>query len=550
LPHVDPATLIDWMARNKKNRFYIQAIAWDRLKDLVVPAARKRGMEIEVSFRSAQYWLPTTLFRDHPEYFALFEGKRECYDYSLRCASSSDAVRLYAENALKWARENPEVDIIHLIMQDGYTGRECQCEGCGKLTPLQQFFTFFDAVADAFEASGVRTKVEYRIYVDCYEPGPETCTRAGVIYDTFYRCNCHTLGEACEGGIQTNLQGHQPSCTDAAVNVFEAEMMQRWRKAVAGDLIIFENIAREAHQNPEPVYHTIEKDLAFYREHEMDGVILLANLHGWFCHARVYYLYARMLWDTSLDAHDVLKRYCDLAYESAAPILYEYFCLLEDGFQAIHGRRHAYLRKFLADLPEAHMERADLLLRNAHQRATTPEARDRLAADQAMLEYGRLLRKQRGILTATWRDGKAPARDAALKATSALIDSCLEVADFAATNMGRRAFDSSRISHKQLLFILRPGRGGPPRLECLDAQLADHLHALRESKEHEGHVLSYSSRSIVEWQMHQERDGLGPDAVYTRFVESVLDGYQFLASLKGKACLCGTEEFIFQRAGA
>ena len=101
----DVVATLDWMAKNHFN--YLTAIynyGWPRLGKLALREAKKRGIHVVLYLWSFELFLPLECGKDHPEYFAMVDGKRRVNYNVKRCASNPEAMRLYVENAVRFLR--------------------------------------------------------------------------------------------------------------------------------------------------------------------------------------------------------------------------------------------------------------------------------------------------------------------------------------------------------------------------------------------------------------------------------------------------------------
>jgi len=74
--------------------------------------------------------IPRELYREHPEYFPMIEGKR-VHGYVQRCLSNPEVVKLAIERVKQWVWEHPEANVIDVSQND--TGYWCQCPSCKAL---------------------------------------------------------------------------------------------------------------------------------------------------------------------------------------------------------------------------------------------------------------------------------------------------------------------------------------------------------------------------------------------------------------------------------
>ena len=127
---------IDWMGKRRLNMFLTHPgfytkhlcdiIQWPNVREQILPEIKKRGIMLNMSLHTALYHFPPDkYFSEHPEWFALVNGKRQP---SQICYSNRQAVDAYAQSITEYARKNPQVDIIGCWPMDGLG--YCECNDC------------------------------------------------------------------------------------------------------------------------------------------------------------------------------------------------------------------------------------------------------------------------------------------------------------------------------------------------------------------------------------------------------------------------------------
>ena len=130
--------MVDWMGKNGYNFLLTSihreddteqgdhAILWDEIGDVLLPELQKRGIVIDMSEHSTDFFFPREeLFRQHPEWFALENGVR-CP--SQICYSNPEAVEVFGDRLAAFAADKPWIRFLGIWPLDG--GGYCQCEAC------------------------------------------------------------------------------------------------------------------------------------------------------------------------------------------------------------------------------------------------------------------------------------------------------------------------------------------------------------------------------------------------------------------------------------
>ena len=98
--------------------------------------------------------VPDRLFKTHPEYFPLIDGKRTLTgDHDSRCLSNPDVLRMAIDHTRRKFESGPGILFASLSPMDSTIVRWCQCENCTDMgpTPSHQALAFANAVAEANE---------------------------------------------------------------------------------------------------------------------------------------------------------------------------------------------------------------------------------------------------------------------------------------------------------------------------------------------------------------------------------------------------------------
>lgn len=129
---------IDWMAKNGFNLLLTSihrlddsgqgdhAILWDEIGAELLPEIEKRGIVLDMSEHSTDHYFPKeALFREHPEWFSLLQGKR-CPGQI--CYSNAEAVEAYGDSLAEFVKGKEEFRFFGIWPLDG--GGYCECDAC------------------------------------------------------------------------------------------------------------------------------------------------------------------------------------------------------------------------------------------------------------------------------------------------------------------------------------------------------------------------------------------------------------------------------------
>jgi len=187
----------DWAARNRQNS------ARSRLDE-------KHGGKIvyEGFVHTMCRWVPETLFKTHPEYFALRGGRRHG-GLAQRCLTHPAVLRITIENVRKALRQHPEANIVSVSQNDN--GEYCECPPCRALDRREgshagTMLTFVNKVAEALEREFPHVAFDTLAYQYTRKPPKRVRPRHNVIVRlcTIECCFSHPL-EGCPEATNTSL---------------------------------------------------------------------------------------------------------------------------------------------------------------------------------------------------------------------------------------------------------------------------------------------------------------------------------------------------------
>lgn len=170
------ADMIDWMGKNRLNllmtsedridKIGTQCMHWPEVKEVLYPELMKRGMLLELSEHMTHVYFPPSLGKDHPEWFALVDGKRS--GTGQVCFSNEEATEFFGDRVAEYVGQHPEADIVGTWPLDG--GGYCECEGCKD--PLA-IYKAISKVAKKAAKVNPKTSIEFLAYVDQTFSAPE-----------------------------------------------------------------------------------------------------------------------------------------------------------------------------------------------------------------------------------------------------------------------------------------------------------------------------------------------------------------------------------------
>ncbi|MFC1508981.1 DUF4838 domain-containing protein [Candidatus Omnitrophota bacterium] len=266
------------------------------------------------------FLMPTSLFREHPEYFPLIGGKR-VNGYVQRCLTAPGLVEVAAENMIKWMDSKPNEKIFSLAQAD--VEMLCECPNCVKKmedegSPSGLYLDFVNKVAEIVETKHPDKYVITFAYWFTEKPPKTVKPRHNVIIRLcpISICEAHSFTE----------------CSDPKSVEFY-EHLKGWSKLANNISIWHYNIDFNNLLMPFPNFKEFTLDIKNYLEHNVKGIFFQGSGHcpGLAESDLRAWTMARLLWDPYLDPEEVINEWMHNVYGSA----YE---PMRANFDLIHSR--------------------------------------------------------------------------------------------------------------------------------------------------------------------------------------------------------------------
>jgi hypothetical protein len=367
---------IDWMAKNRLNYILVSedrpsdsdgpahGSIWKEVHQDLLPELQKRGFVIEMSEHCAPVFFPRSLFKDHPDWFAMSHGQRKLgpppYSGQM-CYSNKEAVEYYANAIADYAEKHPEFHIIGTWPLDG--GEYCECENC---KDPETVFKAAMHVAEKVRKVRPDMIVEHLAYkVQTWRPpGMEIPSNMSVLW-------CPDAGDR-----------------DSLVR----EWIEKTRNA--GGVYQFEYYMGDNYRTRANVWLRPEYSAGVARhasEMGFRGVIsLFLPIQNWWRSSFNNWFFARACWDKDLNIKASVRNYCMNYYNSQGPEIDTIFNLILEDVQRepYREQRTSAVERLsrVKDSSQAILARLDRILKNTKD----PDAAIRIQRLRTYVEYSLL----------------------------------------------------------------------------------------------------------------------------------------------------------------
>jgi hypothetical protein len=305
---------------------------------------------------------PAVEFDAHPEYFAMFDGKRQREGTQL-CLSNPEVLKAAIAKAMEWA--GPRAlggNGIMSISQNDYP-RPCECPACKAVDDEEgsnsgSLIRFVNKVAEALEKDYPNVTVETLAYLYSRKPPLKTKPRHNVIVRlcSIECCFSHPLG----------------TCNEPDSVKF-MEDIKGWNKLT--DRLYLWDYTTDFCQflMPFPNLDVIDQNMRTFVKYGVKGMFEEGNpdAYGEFGELRTWML-AQLMWNPDLSARPLQTEFIERVYGPCARTVMEYLDIQRQAL-AVAGDHvkvfdHPKEKKFLS--PDT-LARCDIKLEEAEQIAKT-----------------------------------------------------------------------------------------------------------------------------------------------------------------------------------
>ncbi|MFP4057741.1 MAG: DUF4838 domain-containing protein [Candidatus Brocadiia bacterium] len=237
-------------------------------------------------------YVPRRLFDQHPEWFALVDGKRQAKQL---CVTNPEVQRRVVEGARAAFRKDPDRDMVSVEPNDG--GGYCQCPRCKALgSPSDQAFYLANVAA-----KGVRQEFPDRwvgLYAYAHHSQPPRFDLEPGVYvqvTTGFRYLDLTFEEQVAAFRERG----------AKLGVYDYFSVYVWDYDLPGKAK-----AGRVHELADSIRRYRGLGLTTYDAE---------SACNWGPNGLGYWMAARLMWDPDLDSHELVNDFCARAFGPAAP---------------------------------------------------------------------------------------------------------------------------------------------------------------------------------------------------------------------------------------
>lgn len=261
-------------------------------------------------------------FSDHPEYYALVNGKRSIDQL---CPSNPEVKKIIAEKLRTEMDKQPEKQKWSVSQNDNFS--YCQCDQCKQIiakegSPSGPIIHLVNTIAKEFPDKTIST-LAYQ-----YSRKAPLKVKPGRNVEIML---C-TIELHRHESIETN-----PECAD-----FKKDM-EDWGK-ISSNIFLWDYTINFNHSvSPFPNLHILQPNIQFFTKNHVNALFEQSNsTTGYEFSELKVYLLSKLMWNPNVDFEKEKQRFLDATYGAASPYISQYIDVLEKNLKETNSRLWIY----------------------------------------------------------------------------------------------------------------------------------------------------------------------------------------------------------------
>ncbi len=348
---------VEWMSRHGMNAYFIQFrdafTFFDRwyshadnpllekerfdaeaITQTVRQEVKRRGMELQMvghGWTCEPFGIQGKGWYVHKDpvppsvtkFFAEVNGKRELWggialNTSL-CYGNPEVRAIMTDAIVKYAQENPDVDVIHFWLADG-TNNNCECSLCAQKRPSDWYVDMLNELDEKLTKANLPVRIVFLVYVDLLWQPLQSRLKPSSRFILMFAPITRTYSkpflpeQPWKTPLPDYVRNRLTMPTDPAENL---AFLEKWFEQFDGPSFDFDYHFMWAHQTDPGYYHIakiLQQDCSNLANLHMQGMISCQNQRVFFPNGLGMNAMARTLWNPKLSFEQVAQDFFRDAY--------------------------------------------------------------------------------------------------------------------------------------------------------------------------------------------------------------------------------------------
>ena len=249
--------------------------------------------------------------KDHPEYYALIDGKRQVKWQSQLCLTNPQVFEIVAQAVRDEIARRPEAMNISVCQNDGFSDY-CQCDECAAIderegSHMGALLTFVNKAADELAKTHPNVSIGTAAFTYSRKP-PRNIRPRDNVQANLSSCGACQLHAVADAGCHENVAFMQDFLECSRIH----KHLYAWTY----------NTYFRAPPLLYPNLHTIKANINTLVDAGVEGVFMQSHAGRWPdtpLMELAHYLMNRLLWNPKLNDRELIEEFLNLHYGKAAP---------------------------------------------------------------------------------------------------------------------------------------------------------------------------------------------------------------------------------------
>ena len=292
-----------------------------------------------LGYETASWETARPLVEEKRPFAAMVNGRRELYlgipANTNLCLSNPDAAKQFENLVVEYAKNNPNVDYLHIWLADEYNN-VCECEQCRQTTVSDQYIALLNEIDRRLRLEGLDTRLVFLLYQELLWPpvkerlqNPE---RFVLMFAPISRTfsESYRLGEETELPFPAYVRNRIMLPVDLGENL---AFLRGWQKQFTGDSFVYDYPLGRAHYGDFGYIHisrVIHEDVRKLDRLGLNGYISCQELRAGLPNTLPNYVMGRVRLDRAAGFEEIVDEYFSAAYGPGWELARECLRLLSD----------------------------------------------------------------------------------------------------------------------------------------------------------------------------------------------------------------------------
>ena len=254
---------------------------------------------------------------------AMVNGGRELYlgipaDTNL-CLSNPDAAKCFEDLAVEYAKNDPDVDYLHIWLADEYNN-VCECEQCRRTTISDQYVALLNRIDRRLTAEGLNTRLVFLLYQELLWPPVkerlDNPDRFVLMFAPISRTfgDSYRLGDGTARPFPAYVRNRIVLPVDLEENL---AFLRGWQRQFSGDSFVYDYPLGRAHYGDFGYLHIsriIYEDVRKLDKLGLNGYLSCQELRAGLPNTLPNYVMGRILLDREAGFEEIADEYFTAAY--------------------------------------------------------------------------------------------------------------------------------------------------------------------------------------------------------------------------------------------